>query len=136
MTAFEKPAIDLTYTAWEREVGEFRIAGTWFRHDDNNTEPCLFIRPAKGLVAGAKPAVVLLSSAYLYVDPRNAAATIRSLALGMGMEGITQWTKLADLINDHISDLISIPPDRRKREAIGDVEVTIGGRRRTGELLE
>lgn len=133
--SYEKPAIDLAYSLWTREVGEYEITGTWFRHDDNNTEPCLFIRPVKGLPRGCRPAVVLLSSAYLYVNPRDAAQTVRSLAVGMGMDGLTQWTKLADMINDHLSDLISMPPDRRKREAIGDVEVTIGGRKRSGELL-
>lgn len=136
MSGFNKPAIDLNYSLWTREVGEYEITGTWYRHDDNQTEPCLFIRPVKGLKPGCRPAVVLLSSAYLYVDPRNAAHTIRRLAAGMGMTDVSQWVKLADLINDHVSDLISTPPDRRKREVIGEVDVTIEGRRRSANLLE
>lgn len=132
----EKPAIDLAYSLWTREVGEYQITGTWFRHDDNEHEPCLFIRPVHGLKQGCRPAVVLLSSAYCYVDPRQAARTIQGLAIGMGMEGLTQWHKLADLINDHLSDLISMPPTRQKREVVGEVEVTIGGRKRSAELLE
>ena len=137
MTAFQKPAIDLHFAAWERTVGEYTITGTWFRHDDDNhSEPCLVIRPARGLRTGERPAVVLLSSAYLYVDPRQAAQTISMLARGMGMDGVTQWHKLADLINDSLSDLISLPPDRRTRDVLGDFEITIDGKKRSGELME
>lgn len=131
----EKPAIDLNYSLWTRNVGEYEITGTWFRHDDKNIEPCLFIRPARGLKPGCRPAVILLSSAYLYVNPREAARTIMGLAMGMGMTDMSQGIKLADLINDHISDLISMPPDRRKRESIGEATFTIDGKQHTGELL-
>lgn len=130
-----QPCIDLNFTAWHRTVGEYTIAGTWYRDDKGDSEPCLFITPSHPYVG--KPAVIRLSDAYKFVNPRDAAHMIASFAKGMGKEGLTQAHRLADLINDHLSDLISMKPDPRKREAVADVTVRIdGGKTRTIELLQ
>lgn len=130
-----KPAIDLTHRAWLRTVGEFTIYGTWLRHDNGETEPCLVITPAHAFVG--KPAVIPLSAAYRYADPRAAARSISAFALGMGKEGMQQAFKLADLINDHLSDLISLPPDPRERTVVADATLRLGdGPSRSIELLE
>lgn len=130
-----KPAIDLNHVAWHRTVGEYTIAGTWLRHDDGESEPCLVIHPSHAFIG--KPAVIPLSAAYRYADPMAAAQSIRAFAQGMGKDSLQQAFKLADLINDHLSDLISLPPDRRAREVVADATVRIGdGPARSVELLE
>lgn len=130
-----QPCIDLNFTAWHRTVGEYTVAGTWYRHENGDSEPCLFIHPSHAYVG--RPAVIRLSDAYKFVNPREAARQVRSFALGMGKESLMQAHRLADLINDHLSDLISMKPDPRKREAVADVTVRFGdGRTKSVELLQ
>lgn len=134
----DQPVIDLEYAHFERVVGEYRVVGTWFRQPDGQQEPCLFIVPSDGRIDfGCRPAIVLLSSAYLYVNPRDAAHTVAGLAKGMGKDSMQSAIRLMDLINDSITDLMGIPPDRRPREVMGDAEVKIGdGPRRSIQLLQ
>lgn len=135
MNTDRKPCIDLTQRKWLRTVGEFTVYGTWYRHDNGESEPCLVIVSSIGMIG--KPAVILLSNAYLYEQPRKAAHIVRRLALGMGKESMSQAVKLADLINDHLSDLISMPPDPRERIVVADATVKLGdGATRSIELME
>lgn len=129
------PCIDLTERRWYRTLGEYTIYGTWFRHDeDGRREPCLVITPSFGKMG--KPAVVLLDDAYKFENPSQAAHIVRRFALGMGKESMTQAIALAELINDHLSDLISMPNDTRQREVAADATIKIeGGETRHIQLL-
>ena len=67
-----------------------------------------------------KPAVVPLSSAWKYsqmafADPQVVANQVRQFAIGMNKDSLAQVIALTDLINDCLSDLISMPPDPRER---------------------
>lgn len=129
------PCLDLTTRAWMRTVGRFTIYGTWFRHDNKQREPCLAIVPSRGPII--KPAVVLLSQAYLFDSPRTAAALCTRFVNGMGMPSADNAIKLFDLVNDHLSDLISLPPDPRERIVVADATVKLStGETRTMEMRE
>ena len=134
-----KPCINLTETHFRRRVGDFAVFGTWFRHEDGSTEPCLVITLAD-LFAG-KPAVVLLSAAYKYsqlafAPAKDVAYQVREFARGLGRDDLQTCIKLTDLINDSLTDLISMPPDYRSKEVVADAEIVIDGKKRTIEVTE
>jgi hypothetical protein len=88
-----------------------------------------------------KPAVIPLSSAWKYsqmafADPKVVANQVRQFAIGMNKDSLAQVIALTDLINDCLSDLISMPPDPRERLVVADAEIVIDGRKRTIEVTE
>ena len=130
-----KPFLDLTRYAFRREVGDLTIYGTWVPRPDDDSEPALAIVP-RFRVIGC-PAVIALSSAYKYNDPAYLAraAHVFTQALGVAA-GVNDTLKIASLIDDHLSDLISMPPEPTQAVAVADAVIEIGGRKRTVEVLE
>ena len=134
-----KPCINLTETHFNRRVGDFAVFGTWFRHEDGTKEPCLVITLPELFIG--KPAVVLLSAAYKYsqlafAPARDVAHQIRLYAQGLGRDDMQTCIKLTDLINDSLTDLISMPPDYRPKDVVADADIVIDGRKRTVEVTE
>ena len=131
-------SIDLTHCHFRRVVGEFAVFGTWLKIG-KDSEPCLVITPSR--MFEGKPAVIPLSSAWKYsqmafADPKVVANQVRQFAIGMNKDSLAQVIALTDLINDCLSDLISMPPDPRERLVVADAEIVIDGRKRTIEVTE
>jgi hypothetical protein len=49
---------------------------------------------------------------------------------------MSRTRKLAELIHDHLPDLINMPVDPQKAIVVGEAKVNVGGRMRTVELLD
>lgn len=132
-----KPAIDLTRSKWSREVGQFAIYGTWlYNEDKEDTEPCLVVIP-RYRAYGFVPCCIALSAAYLYNDPRYLAHAAANYAKALGFEDMNSGYKLAELIHDHLSDLISMPPDPQKAVVVAEANIDLGnGKRKTIEVLD
>lgn len=136
--AEQQPCIDLTHCHFRRVVGEFAVFGTWLKIG-KDSEPCLVITPQR--MFEGKPAVIPLSSAWKYsqmafADPQVVANQVRQFAIGMNKDSLPQVIALTDLINDCLSDLISMPPDPRERLVVADADIVIDGLKRTIEVTE
>lgn len=132
-----KPFLDLTRYAFRREVGDLTVYGTWVpRPDaDGDSEPALAIVP-RFRVTG-RPAVIALSAAYKYNDPTYLAMAAATFCCALGIaDGVNNALSVANLIDDHLSDLISMPPEPTQAVAVADAVIDIGGRKRTVEVLE
>jgi len=132
--------IDLTHCHFRRVVGEFAVFGTWLKIG-KDSEPCLVVTPVMQGTRSIKPAVIPLSSAWKYsqmafADPKVVAHQVRQFAIGMNKDSLAQVIALTDLINDCLSDLISMPPDPRERLVVADAEIVIDGKKRTIEVTE
>lgn len=138
--AEQQPCIDLTHCHFRRVVGEFAVFGTWLKIG-KDSEPCLVVTPVMQGTRSIKPAVIPLSSAWKYsqmafADPKVVANQVRQFAIGMNKDSLAQVIALTDLINDCLSDLISMPTDPRERLVVADAEIVIDGRKRTIEVTE
>ena len=71
-----------------------------------------------------------------FADPKVVAHQVRQFAIGMNKDSLAQVIALTDLINDCLSDLISMPPDPRERLVVADAEIVIDGGKRTIEVTE
>lgn len=132
-----QPAIDLTRHAFKRELGDIAIFGTWlWNNDQEDTEPCLVLIP-RYRTMDFKPAVIALSAAFRYNDPRYLARASAVFSTKMGFDDMVTAHKVATLIYDHLGDLISMPPDPTIATVIGEASVKLGdGRTRTVEVLD
>jgi hypothetical protein len=136
-----RPALDLTRHHFVRELGEFRLYGTWYYAptDDNSddTEPCLVLVPAVRSVT--KPCVVLLQHAYKWTNPRYAAQMSLEFAKTLGFDSnvMATATRIHGMIFDHLLDLITLPEDPTETVvgASGSVKFG-GGPSRSIELLD
>ncbi len=133
----QRPFLDLTRHQWVREVGDLTIFGTWvpLPDDADASEPAIAIVPRYRAIA--MPVVIALSAAYRYDNPRYAACRSMEFAADLGMEPTpSNALKVFNLINDHLSDLISMPPEPRSAVAVADATVTIDGKSRNLEVLQ
>ena len=131
-----QPAIDLTRHAFMRELGDLTIFGTWLMNDEQeDTEPCLVIIPRYRSI-GFKPAVIALSAAFRYNNPRYLAKASAIFARNLGFEDMASANKIANLIFDHLGDLVTMPEDPQSAVVVGEASVEVGGKKRTIEMLE
>lgn len=132
-----QPAIDLTRHAFKRELGDIAIFGTWlYNADQEDTEPCLVIIP-RFRTMGYKPAVIALSAAFRYNSPRYLARASAIFARNLGFEDMVTAHKIANLIYDHLGDLVTMPNDPQQAIVVGEASVNLGdGRTRTVEVLD
>lgn len=133
-----KPAIDLTRHAWVRELGDLTVFGTWlYNADQEDTEPCLVIIPRYRARGTYKPAVIPLSAAFRYNDPVHLAQAAAIFSKNLGFEDMVTANKVANVIYDHLGDLVSIPVDPTVAHVVGEAKIDMGdGRKRTVEMLE
>lgn len=132
-------AIDLTRHHFMRELGDMVLFGTWVMNDDQeDTEPCLVLLPRYRPPSSVKPCVIALSSAYLYDDPKYLVRAAKYIAEALGFEdSMTRTHKIADMIHDHLPDLVSMPID--PQEAVVGAYATLysgDGSSKTVELHE
>lgn len=132
-----RPAIDLTRSAFWRDIGDLSIIGTWlYNEDQEDTEPCLVVIPRYRRV-GFKPVVVALSAAFRYNNPRYLAQVAGVFATQLGfVDDLTNARRIATMIHDHLLDLLTMPLDPTKAEVVGEARVDLGGRMRTIEVLD
>lgn len=133
-----QPAIDLTRHAFVRELGEFTIFGTWlYNAEQEDTEPCLVIIPRYRARGTYRPAVIPLSAAFRYNDPRHLARAAAIFAMNLGFQEMTEANKVADLIYDHLGDLVSMPVDPTVATVAADATITMpDGTKRSIEMLD
>ena len=131
-----KHFLDLTRVHFTRNLGDITLYGTWVPRaddDDGNTEPALVLMSRR---FGGRPCVVALSSAYLYNDPRYLARAADKFAMGMGFEpGLALTHRIANIIHDHLQDLIEMPPEPTQAVVVADATVSVDGRKRSVEIV-
>lgn len=134
-----KPFLDLTRHYFKRDLGDITVFGVWVplpdSHDD--VEPALALVPRYRIVQ--MPVVVCLSAAYRYDNPVYMAQKSHEFCKALGFEpGISTSLKIANIINDHMSDLISMPPEPTETVVVGEAKVTnhANGTHRTAEILD
>lgn len=119
--------LDLTRYAWIRELGQLRLYGTWIGPSIDESEPCLVIVPAMRMTShqAVRPAVVALSAAYRYDDPRYLLQAAMRFNAGLGFsDDMSNVMKVADAIYDHLDDLVALP-ERPSFGATVGAEVTL-----------
>lgn len=133
-----RPAIDLTRHAFVRELGDLTLFGTWLHNEDQeDTEPCLVIIPSYRAKGTYKPAVIALSAAFRYNDPRHCARAASIFARNLGFEDLATANRIANLIYDHLGDLVTMPNDPTIAHVVGEATLDLGdGRKRTLEMLD
>lgn len=132
-----KPAIDLSRYAFKRELGDLILFGTWLMNDEQeDTEPCLVIVP-RHRVRNFKPAVIALSAAFRYNDPIHTARAAATFAHNLGFEDMMSADKIANMILDHLGDLVTMPPDPTVAHVVGEAHIDMGdGSKRKIEVLD
>lgn len=131
-----RPAIDLTRHHFVKEYGDLRLYGTWlYREEEDDDEPALVIVPANRR-EGFKPFVVPLSSAYLYTYPRRTAAACLEAAKGLGFDGTQAPLKIANIVHDHLQDLIEIPENPTEAVVGAYGQINDGHSIKTVEILD
>lgn len=135
--AREKPAIDLSRTAFMRPFKDLMVAGTWlWNADQEDDEPCLCIIPATRRT-GVRPVVVALSSAFKYDDAKYCLNAARLFNRDLGFEDNMQNVfKVAEAIHSHLEDLLSMPLNPVEALVGAHAVVNIGGKNQTVELMD
>ena len=132
-----KTVLDLSRRAWVRALRDFTIIGTWILADDR-WRPCMVImRTGDESSDHCIPCIVSVDSAWIWApeigDPRRAARTAVQFAEALRLPtDQSTLIRLALLIEDHLDDLMHIPPyspDAANQAILPEViaEVTIRG---------
>lgn len=135
-----KPFLDLSRRHFVHERGDLVIFGVWVPKrlpgEETATEPALAIIPRYAPIT--RPIVIALSAAFKYDDAHYAARAAMTFCPVLGMEATpTNALKIANLINDFLSDLVSMPPQPTEAIVVADAELRgSDGRNRSLELLE
>lgn len=120
-----KPALDLTQFHDRQQHGDITVYSTWF---GDNLRPCLALIPTYRRT-GFKPAVILVDDAHLWsVDtgsPFYVQQQTPRIAQALGFEPTPALcARIANLIDDHLSDLLRIPPKPAERVVVADAILT------------
>lgn len=123
-------ALDLNKCHARREIGDMTLFMTWLRRE-HDWHPCLVILPA-ALVgkAGATPCVVPLDNAWRWSpdigDGAHCARTAFEFceALRLNPYEPRNLVKVAVMIQDHIGDLLRIPPRPQERNVVAEAFLT------------
>ncbi|MFK4259049.1 hypothetical protein [Agrobacterium tumefaciens] len=110
------PDLDLTKRVWTKRRGGIIAIGTWLRLEQR-FRPCMVIIPAdREYDDRLMPCVVTIDKAWIWSedvgDPIQAAHTAHQFAEILGLASHDKRTviRLAMFIQDHLGDLLSIPP--------------------------
>lgn len=118
-------ALDLTRYAFRHQRGDLTLYGTWFGKD--NPRPCLVLTATYRRTV---PCVVLLENAWLWSDevgdPGHCARSSVNFAQYLGLDYTNQITcmRVTSLIQDHLGDLIAMPPKPNERIVVADAILT------------
>jgi hypothetical protein len=132
-----QPAIDLTRYQFKRELHGLALYGSWvFNEDQESHEPCLVVINAV-YPRAFKPVVVALSAAYLYNDARYMARRAREFVSLLGLhDSMTTAHRVALLLEDHLHDLLMMPPNPTEAIVVADASVKADGKSRSLEIVE
>lgn len=125
-----KPAIDLSRTAWERTFGDLTVIGTWIM---TTGRPVMVIIPTfvKRSHERIIPCLVPMDMAYLWDehmgDPAHCAQTTFAFANALGMSPYEprNLIRITSLIREHLGDLLTIAPlPESELEVVADAIMT------------
>lgn len=142
MTTSQGHAIDLTRCHFKRTVGDIDVFGTWFFGDASaGPRPCLVLLPANRN-SGRRPVpiVILVDQAWIWSeeigDPAESArrSLLYARLLGLNTADIGEAFRVAGLIRDHLSDLISLPPIPQSERFVAADGISTDENGRTTEL--
>jgi hypothetical protein len=108
--------LDLTLRQFTRAAGVLLVIGTWLRDDEFQWRPALvLIRAADEGKRVPVPCVVPLANAWIWSedigDPRLAARAAYQFARALRLDDDPMnGPRIAGIINDHLPDLVRIPP--------------------------
>ncbi|MBS4051284.1 MAG: hypothetical protein KGZ69_08775 [Methylomonas sp.] len=115
----EKPFLDLNKYHFVRTIGDVRIYGAWCGPDKR---PCLALLSRFQIIGKRTiPFVVHIDNAYLWSDEHADPAHIVEQSakacecLGLDVRNPRNVVKISFLIQDHIGDLLAIPPMRSEK---------------------
>lgn len=130
-------AIDLTRHHFKKDRGDLSMFGTWLWNDDQEAhEPALVIVNRYNPRA-FKPCVVALSAAYKYNDARYMARIASAFTSLLGLQdGLVTAHKLALFIEDHLNDLLLMPPNPTTTIVVADAIIDSGRRKMSAEIVE
>jgi hypothetical protein len=135
----ERPVLALKYKAFDQQIRNIRVIGTWFLLDGRH-EPCIVLFRRMQPLAQQTPCIVRLSMAWVFGeppigDPEAAAAIACDFAHHLGLNPFrnADVIEILTVIQDRIPDLIKIPPaPPMERIITGDVSF----RTEDGQLIE
>lgn len=132
-----KHAIDLTRHQFHRHMGELSLYGTWLWNEDQEAyEPALVVINALN-PRRFRPCVVALSAAYKYNHPVYMAHAAREFVTLLGLQdNMTMAYKVATLIEDHLGDLLKMPPNPETQIVVADATIGSGIGRRSIEIVD
>lgn len=122
-----RPALDLTRYHARHTHGDITVFLTWYGDGAGRAEPALALVPTYKIGhEGVTPCVVTLSNAWRWSaeigDPHHCAQASLIFARLLGMDDTTMFgpMRIATMIQDHLGDLVLMPPDYREREVMAD----------------
>lgn len=137
------PVLDLDRRHFTRVKGDLTLIGTWIKTEDHDWRACLvIIRTGEEFSEHNVPCVVTADLCYIWADipgvgdPRRAARMAMRFATALRMaDDPKNLLRIAILINDHLDDLLHIPPwAPRDTVAVAEMEVTDNNTGKTSEI--
>lgn len=140
-----RPDLDLTQHHFARTLGDITVYGAWFGED---VRPCLVLVPSfrkrrvLGEAAGFKPVVVLVDDAWRWDTRTGSPFYVQQeaprMAQSLGFDVTPALcARIANLIADHLGDLLSIPPKPSQRIVVADaIRTDQDGRETHTEIAE
>ena len=108
--------LDLNKRHWTRTKGPITLIGTWIRDRFDRWQPCMvLIRTGDELSDHLWPCVITMDKAWVWDtvigDEREAGETLAGFLDPLRLPPNTSTiVGLFNLINDHLGDLLTIPP--------------------------
>lgn len=133
-----KHDLDLTQSHFSQQHGELTVFGTWFGED---LRQCLAIIPTYRR-RGFFPAVIMLDDAYLWAietgSPFYVQQEAPKIARALGFDPTPSLcARIANTINDHLSDLLTMPPKPAERFVAADaIMIDANGKERHFEVKD
>lgn len=139
----QSPTLNLAHAHFKRTVRGITVIGTWFHTDDDSRSCLVLIRPGSETRADTVPCVVLGDEAYIFCGIDGVGEPHRAIPIAVEFARMLQMpldqptiVKIIRTIEDHIGDLVSIPPflpPINDAPVLADVRIT---NRDTGEVEE
>jgi hypothetical protein len=127
-----KHDLDVNNRAWTRTLGELTLIGTWLRVDGGQWRPCMvIIRASDEGSDRTTPCIVTADNAWIWSeavgDPKQAARAAFNFARALRLDEHDPrvMVRLAMLIEDHLDDLLHIPPRPAElKEVVAEAKLT------------
>jgi hypothetical protein len=105
-----------------RVLGDITISGQYV-----NGEPALVLWPSHRR-AGVTPVAVCLSVAWKYNEPSYLVRQSAKYAKLLGFsDDPANVHRIAGVINDHLLDLINMPPEHKELVHLGEARISVAG---------